>query len=252
MTHPLPHTLESLFDQQPNPFASIPGVVAFCSLSSSGALIDQEKENRGALISSALNISHAIPLFLPTQKHTDEVFLLDRSFVVGRVAPVADAVITQRADVMIGVRTADCVPILLATTSGQWVGAIHSGWRGTKKRLLSRTLEQLIAQGVMPKELVIWIGPRISGRNYEVSPELAEEFEQEFSEFSGFRDKRMIDLGLINQHLALSFQVPNEQIHLSPLCTVENSQLFPSYRRDGYCKTNIYNVICKAPSQPKG
>ncbi|MGF1573320.1 MAG: peptidoglycan editing factor PgeF [Sumerlaeia bacterium] len=239
-----PNTLENLFDLEQNPFSQITPVSAFCTTKNSGLLLDEHKEERATLFTQALNLKRPCRFFVPIQKHTDCVYqICDANTANPPQIPVADAVICNQPNTMIAVRTADCVPILLSTKSGNWIGAVHSGWRGTKASLLKKTIEKFILNGVSCDEVIVWIGPRIAGKNYEVSTELAEDFEQTFTTFSGFRDNRMIDLGIINQQLALQAGVPANQITLSPLCTFEHREFFPSYRRDGYCKTNIYSSL---------
>lgn len=235
--------LINLFDDELNPFEKIPGVRAFCTSGNTGEVMDVDKSKRGEILSKAYGFSDEKPFFVLSQKHTDSVFVLPEAGALPETPPVADAVITKRRGVMIAVRTADCVPILLASKNGEWIGAVHSGWRGTKARLLEKTIGELIRVGVPAEELTVWIGPRISGQNYEVSVELASEFEQDLSDFTGFRKGRTIDLGSLNAQMALKMGIAPNQIHLSAFCTYANKQLFPSYRRDGYCKSNIYSAL---------
>jgi hypothetical protein len=79
-------------------------------------------------------------IYLPIQKHTDKVLILDYD-----VEPkIADAVITNRKDILIGVQVADCVPILLYDMQKNVVGAVHAGWRGTAEGILKKTIKAMM------------------------------------------------------------------------------------------------------------
>ncbi|HDY71996.1 MAG TPA: laccase domain-containing protein [Nitrospirae bacterium] len=73
-------------------------------------------------------------IFSPLQRHTDTIINLDLS----RDKTIADGVITSRKGVLLGISTADCVPILIYDPQKQVVGAVHAGWRGTSKGILKR------------------------------------------------------------------------------------------------------------------
>lgn len=89
----------------------------------------------------------------------------------------ADALWCERTDgVVVGVLTADCVPVLLADRDGRVAAAVHSGWRGTVAGVVSRTIAALAAAGIAPDDLVAAIGPCIEQAAFEVGPEVAAQF----------------------------------------------------------------------------
>jgi hypothetical protein len=89
----------------------------------------------------------------------------------------ADALISKDAGVIVGVRTADCVPILLADTSTGAVAAIHAGWRGTAEGIAAAAVRSLVAEWqIDPRNLRAAIGPSIGSCCYEVGPEVAQRF----------------------------------------------------------------------------
>lgn len=91
-----------------------------------------------------------------------------------------DAIITDKVKTAVGVFTADCVPVILVDTSKGVIAAIHSGWKGTKALIVSKTIEKLqenYASSV--EDIRVYIGPHIGGCCYEVSKELVEEFTSE-------------------------------------------------------------------------
>jgi YfiH family protein len=87
-------------------------------------------------------------------------------------APPADAIITQTPGLLLGIQTADCVPILIADTSRPLVAAIHAGWRGTLAGVIEQTREVLCQKGAKPSHLVAAIGPCIWQTSYEVSEDV--------------------------------------------------------------------------------
>jgi YfiH family protein len=134
----------------------------------------------------------------------------------------ADALISERAPV--GVRAADCAPILLF--GGGKVAAAHSGWKGTRLRIAARTAT---AMQVHPRDLVAAIGPCIGRCCYEVSVELAAEFRALFGT-EAVEGERHLDLRFcIESALRDAGVVRIEQV---PGCTSCDSGSFFSHRRD--------------------
>lgn len=108
------------------------------------------------------------------QIHSELIFTFDGHIKDG------DALITNRKKVAIGVFTADCVPVILVDSSKGVIAAIHSGWKGTKALIVSKTIEKMQGNyGVIAKNIRAYIGPHIGGCCYEVSKELIEEFTSE-------------------------------------------------------------------------
>lgn len=106
-------------------------------------------------------------LITARQRHTANVVVVDRPFE--EEPPEADALITTTPGLFIGVLTADCVPVLLSTTKGGMVAAIHAGWRGSVGGILENTIVKMKALGA--KEIQAALGPCIWQDTYEVSQE---------------------------------------------------------------------------------
>lgn len=85
----------------------------------------------------------------------------------------ADAVVTDRPDLVLGILTADCAPILFADSSAGVIGAAHAGWKGAAGGVAQATVRAMVALGARPDRIRAVIGPTISGANYEVGPEFA-------------------------------------------------------------------------------
>ncbi|MBX3730681.1 MAG: polyphenol oxidase family protein [Candidatus Sumerlaeia bacterium] len=158
--------------------------------------------------------------------------------------PGADAVVVPGGGAIAVARTADCVPILVASAESPWVAAVHAGWRGTLARLLEKTIDAAVASGLSPGRLSLWVGPHIGEEVFEVSPELAATFGREFAPL-GFRPAgRHLDLGRLNVLQAVARGVPADRIGVSGRCTFRSDGELPSYRRDGRCRGQIYSAIC--------
>ncbi len=169
-------------------------------------------------------------IFLPIQKHTDNVHILDS----GAEPVIADAVITGKKGILIGVQVADCVPVLLYDKSQGIIGAVHAGWRGTAKEILKgtiRTMQERFASS--PDNIFIAIGPSIRQCCYEVGDEVETSVRNVTGEGNYYvikGNKRFIDLSSANKIQALSMGIPIENIWQSEECTFCNPEKFYSYR----------------------
>jgi len=148
-----------------------------------------------------------------------------------RPASEADALVTTVPGVAVGVRTADCVPILLA--AGQrGVAAVHAGWRGSAARVVERAVRSLCdATGVAPAALTAVIGPHIGPCCYEVDAPVREAFGDE----KGFTPARAghwwLDLGGLNEVQLMRSGV--RRVVRVGECTCCSPERYASYRRDG-------------------
>jgi YfiH family protein len=175
-----------------------------------------------------------------------------------------DALITAQPGFLLGVQTADCVPILLADTEHRCVAAIHAGWRGTLARIAAKTLGRMRAEfGTRPQLVVAALGPAIGRCCYEVGPEVAQAFAGQFAEAVEWFDGPFarlalgeqpnplpwltmmppghepppecvwLDLRAANRWQLIDAGVKAERISVSPLCTACRTDLLFSYRREG-------------------
>jgi YfiH family protein len=97
----------------------------------------------------------------------------------------ADAILTDRPEVTLFMRFADCVPILLCDPVKQVIGIAHAGWRGTVDGVALRTVETMLdVYGCKSTNILAAIGPSIGVHHYEVGPEVAEQVQQSFGEES--------------------------------------------------------------------
>ena len=127
----------------------------------------------------------AATLLLGTQVHGIEVVdadafggeaPVDPMDGLPRIARDADALFTACAGRVVGVRTADCVPLLLVAPRHRWAAAVHAGWKGTLAGIAREAVAAAAAAGIRAAELLAALGPSIGPCCYEVSVELGESF----------------------------------------------------------------------------
>ncbi len=170
-----------------------------------------------------------------TQVHGTRV--LDAAQVAG--APEADASISAQPGVVCAIMTADCMPVLLADAEGRVVGAAHAGWRGLAAGVLENTLEAMRAAGA--GQVRAWLGPGIGPAAFEVGDDVRDAFAHlgpqataAFRRIDGaggkFSGKYHADLPALAR-LALA-RVGVSDVAGGSDCTVGNSDIFYSYRRD--------------------
>jgi hypothetical protein len=150
----------------------------------------------------------------------------------------ADAIISQQTNLLLGVKTADCVPILLADAATGAMAAVHAGWRGTLGEIAPKTLRRLAVEfHTKPENVRAAIGPAALGCCYQVGPEVIRAFKDKFS-YAGelfsmhYDDHAHIDLHRANRRQLTDAGLREENIYAAPLCTMCRTDLFFSYRRE--------------------
>ena len=151
-----------------------------------------------------------------------------------------DALITDEKGIILSCFSADCVPILFYDPIHKAVGACHSGWRGTKGKILQNVVEEMRKHfSSNPAEILIAIGPSICKEQYVVSEDLALSFLEDYPDLGEdtaspiqriSKDKFQLDLWDLNRRIALDCGIKEEHISISGYCTMENPELFFSHR----------------------
>jgi YfiH family protein len=150
-----------------------------------------------------------------------------------------DALTTDAARVLVGVKTADCVPVVLGDPRTGACAAIHAGWRGTSAAIVALALARMKEEyGTRAPDLIAAIGPAALACCYEVGSEVAEIFKTNFPAYADslFTPTRAgharIDLHEANRRQLVEAGVAAANIHAAPLCTMCRTDLFFSYRRE--------------------
>jgi YfiH family protein len=145
--------------------------------------------------------------------------------------PEGDALISDRSGILVGVKTADCVPILLVDPSIPVVAAIHAGWRGTAANIVDAAVRELSARWkTRPGNLRAAIGPSIGVCCYEVGPEVAHRFATWNSKLRQAESPVHLDLPAINEAQLRDAGVTD--IWKSGECTFCQPGRFFSFRRE--------------------
>lgn len=144
-----------------------------------------------------------------------------------------DALVTDQLRTSIGVRVADCVPILLLDCRSRAIAAIHAGWRGTAAEIAKCTVEKMSRDfETNPADLYAAIGPCIRACCYEVGFDVAQQFASVFPEWNPDARTHKLDLAEANRRQMHAAGVNPERIFDSCLCTTCQSAQFFSYRRE--------------------
>ncbi len=197
------------------------GVVAFFTDSSGPAAEEQ-----------LLRVSGMQGLYLPRQEHTDRVILVEKDF---EEPVVADGVITLKRSLLLGVRVADCLPVLVYAPEVQAVGAVHAGWRGTAQAILRHAIRMLVDMGQPVEDILLAFGPSIRGCCYRVGPEVVEAISKVTPQGDFIKKGPQvfnIDILKANILQAIDEGIREENIWVSEDCTCCSNGRYFSYRRD--------------------
>jgi YfiH family protein len=218
------------------------------------------------LFQSALN-ANELTLVSLKQFHSDVVC----GFSSAPHGPCsADASISNTPNLLLGIQTADCVPILLLDPKKRAVAAVHAGWRGTLQRIVEKTIGRMKMEfRTAPSDLLAAIGPAIGGCCYEVGTEVAAAFHSQFSNAPEWFDELRtgdepnplqwlnqfppghqpppknvrLDLRKANRAQLLAAGLSPQNIFVSDLCTACRPDLLFSYRKQGSESGRMMSVI---------
>lgn len=199
------------------------------------------------------------PVITLRQIHSDIIHYVDS---VPADPLTGDGLITNRPGLLIGIQTADCLPVILVDVKHRAVGVFHAGWRGTAKRIVEKGVGEMFrCFGSRPRDLMAAIGPGIQGCCYQVGEEIRTKFQSQFAyadklfrevkESDPVRDKYpllfltarapghgelpneiFLDLVEANRQQLLTAGVPGKNIEASALCTNCHPELLFSYRAE--------------------
>jgi hypothetical protein len=182
----------------------------------------------------------------------------------------ADASITNAPNLLLGIQTADCVPILLLDPKQRAVAAVHAGWRGTLQRIVEKTIGRMKMEfKTDPSDILAAVGPAIGGCCYEVGTEVAASFHSQFADAPEWFDELRtgdepnplqwlnqfppghqpppknvrLDLRRANRAQLLTAGLRPQNIFVSDLCTACRPDLLFSYRKQGSESGRMMAVI---------
>jgi YfiH family protein len=142
-----------------------------------------------------------------------------------------DALMTNQQGVYLAVTVADCTPVLICDPVKRAVAAVHAGWRGTVKNIVSKTLAAMQKEfGTHPADCYGYVGTCIDECSFEVGEEVALHFSSPHKRWDAVRQKFFIDLKQANKDQLLAAGLNASNIEISPYSTVLNNDDYFSYR----------------------
>lgn len=180
------------------------------------------------------------------QVHSDIIHFLNN---VPEKMPVGDALITNQPNLLLGVKTADCLPVLLAHSERKVVAAVHCGWRSTAKKILKKVTKAMIVKyHCNSSSLRVAMGPCIEKECFQVGKDVYDIFKKAgfpqdiFEEDISFPGKWLLDLRKANRIQLLEEGVLPSHIDSINLCTKCRREL-ASYRREGKESGRMLSII---------
>jgi hypothetical protein len=170
------------------------------------------------------------------QVHGDTVKVVRGDTDVNDALDRADAMVSDLRGVFLGVKTADCVPVLIGDKRSGAFAAVHAGWRGTAQSVVVKALEKMREVFASePSDLVAAIGPAAACEAYEIGQDVIDAFKDGFTEWERYftptrEGHALVDLPRANRDQLIGAGIREENIHTAPFCTITRTDLFFSYR----------------------
>ena len=186
---------------------------------------DNERVRQNRQIIGAMLDLPAEPIWL-AQIHSNRAVKAVKTALLEQ----ADASYTNESGVVCAVMTADCLPLLVCSTDGTQIAAIHAGWRGLLSGVISNTVVAMQQQ-----DLLVWLGPAIGPDCFEVGPEVREAFLEKSATFNdAFKQqgncKWLADIYQLARIELASLGIVN--VYGGTHCTFTEHERFYSYRRE--------------------
>jgi len=205
-------------------------------------------ENR-KVIAAFLKSDKDLHFIVANQTHSDNIKIISKKETKGwesleDAIENCDALITNEKNIVLTILTADCVPVLLYDKEKKVVAAVHAGWKGTKAKIVSKTVKKMKEMyGCEPENIVAAVAPSIGSCCYEVGEEVAEHFFGRPEGVTKKGDKYMLDLPYINKYQLLECGLKEEHIEMSSVCTACETDRYFSYRKEQGCSGRFMSMI---------
>jgi len=171
--------------------------------------------------------THKLKLAIPIQKHTNNVAWTKG----GGVYKDCDGIASNlNYNIMLSLSVADCVPVCMFDPVTKNFALVHSGWRGTYKKISNKAVSLLINNKSNASNIIVYCGVSISSKNYEVDSDVASLFLEKNIKSNG--SKFLLDIKSQIEDDLVSIGVDRKNIFSTEECTYDNKSL-PSFRRDG-------------------
>ncbi|MCW9707224.1 peptidoglycan editing factor PgeF [Fodinibius salsisoli] len=193
-------------------------------------------QNRSLLLSE-LNLDSEWVAYAD-QVHSNRVQVVSE----GGTYSSTDGLVTTLPGLTLAIQVADCAAVLIWDPINYVIGAFHAGWRGTVSDIVPRGIALMLQQGAKREQLRAFISPCISLQNFEVGPEVAEQFPDKYVDWDSYTKPHVNLKGFLHTQL-VDEGLNEESIEIHPACTIENAQKFYSYRREGERSGRMMGII---------
>lgn len=196
-------------------------------------------------------------LVMPQQTHSCNVLTIDEHFramdidMQERALEGVDSLVTSLHGVVIGVNTADCVPIIMVDELAGVIAAVHAGWRGTVGRVAAAAVREMCRQGASAERVQAVMGPSICQNCFEVGDEVVDAFKQAHFDLDAIvkrnvtTGKAHINLRVANRDVLATAGVSVENIVLAAHCSRCEHERFFSARRLGITSGRTFTGIIR-------
>ncbi len=177
------------------------------------------------------------------------------TFPSNETSPEGDASVTESNDIVLGIRTADCLPILIYDHINQRIAAVHAGWNGVATNILPHTVKRLLDMGSKVQNLHLWIGPHIKKASFEIEAPVKEEILLSICHLPLFKKEDFcVQTSLSKFNLCLQsvvrfqlkpYGIQSNQFTVSDVDTKTDSN-WASYRRDKTTKRNLSCIYLRS------
>lgn len=196
-------------------------------------------------------------IVMPRQTHSCQVAVIDEAFramdIDKQEAALegVDALVTSLKGVVIGVNTADCVPIVLTDPEAGVIAVAHAGWRGTVGQIAQNVVDEMVRNGAKAYRIQATMGPSICQDCFEVGDEVVEAFDKAGFDLATIvkrnstTGKAHIDLRAANRAVLIEAGIPEAQIVMSQHCSRCEHDRFFSARRLGITSGRTFTGVLK-------
>lgn len=206
---------------------------------------DGRKKETVDRVRESEHLSH-IPVLIPHQAHTTTVQIL-RSISDFDPHKPTDGLVTSCPQIILGVLTADCVPIVYYDRKHKVIGVSHQGWKGTLGAMPAVMVQSMQALGAETDEIVCVIGPSIRACCYPIYAQRAVHFEAVFGQRVFVKKKQgdFLNLAEANAITLRNASISENNISVIEKCTCHTPERYFSFFRDGVIKGEMLNIICR-------
>lgn len=191
----------------------------------------REKNVRDAFFKQNNGAYHVV---LPKQTHSTSIALATKNTMHKTLN--ADGIFTKDTDVLLGILTADCVPILFYESKKRLCGVVHAGWRGTLDGITQKAITCILNMGGTMRNTYVHIGAYIGKCCYTVNSNRIQNFRQKYGKndtllFQKSDTNWYLDLGYCNKKILIQNDIPETHIQMSNKCTACGNDQYFSYRK---------------------